>query len=207
MDFSEGLLSILSQSNKICPHLHIPIQSGDDEILKRMNRIYQRTLLSDLIVGLHKKIPLLSIGADVMVGFPGETEERFESTYRLIESLPLSYLHVFPFSRRTGTPASQFSHQVDAGKIKKRAERMRELGRRKRETFYRQFLQQELTVLVEGQRGKEEGGVKGLSRNYIPVLLIDENRSASHLDRINREWRVKVTEITETGMRGGVVEH
>ncbi len=206
MDFSEGLISILSQSNKICPHLHIPIQSGDDEILRRMNRVYQRTFLSDLMERLHEKIPMLSIGADVIVGFPGETEEKFESTYRLIESLPLSYLHVFPFSRRKGTSASQFSHQVDAGKIKKRGGKMRELGKQKRQAFYRQFLQQELTVLVEGRKGGEDGRCKGLSRNYIPVLFIDENRSAGHLDWINREWKVRVTEITETGMRGGVVE-
>ena len=138
-DFSPELISVLSQSNKICPHLHISIQSGDDEILKKMNRDYSHYFLSDLIRELHLRIPKLSIGADVIVGFPGETGEKFEHTYGLIESLPFSYLHVFPFSRRKGTPAFQFPQRVDEKEIKKRAETMRELGRQKRQAFYHQF--------------------------------------------------------------------
>ena len=115
VDFSEVLISLLSQSQKVCPHLHIPIQSGDDEILKKMNRNYDRSFLSDLVQELYQRIPKVSVGADVIVGFPGETEEKFQHTHRLIESLPFSYLHVFPFSKRKGTPASQFSQVVDEG--------------------------------------------------------------------------------------------
>jgi len=203
-DFSEDLISLLSQSKKVCPHLHIPIQSGDDEILKMMNRGYDRSFLSNLIHELHQSIPMLCMGADVMVGFPGETEEKFESTYGLIESLSLSYLHVFPFSRRKGTPASQLPEQVDEGKIKKRAERLRELGKQKRQTFYRQFLNQELSVLVEGRKEKENGRWKGLSRNYIPVFLADEGGWVGNPNWINQEWTVKVTEIKEKGVVGGM---
>jgi threonylcarbamoyladenosine tRNA methylthiotransferase MtaB len=206
LDFSEGIISFLSQSAKVCPHLHIPIQSGDDEILKKMNRNYNRSLLSDLIQELHQRIPKLSIGADLIVGFPGETDDKFKETYELIQSLPFSYLHIFPFSKRKGTPASQFPHQVDEGKIKKRAEEMRELGKEKRQIFYRQFLDQELNVLVEDRREKESGRWKGRSRNYIPVLLPYESGSEGEPNWINQEWTVKVIGFEENGVIGRVVE-
>ncbi len=205
-DFSPELISALSQSDKICPHLHISIQSGDDEILKRMKRDYDRSFLSDLIRGLHLRIPRLSIGADVIVGFPGETEERFKHTYGLVESLPFSYLHVFPFSKRKGTPAFQFPQGVEEKEIKKRAETMRELGKQKRQVFYHQFLNQELSVLVEDRREKGTGRWKGLSRNYIPVLLTHKNGIKEHRDWVNQEWTVMVTELAEKGVIGKVVE-
>ena len=205
-DFSQDLISTLSRSAKVCPHLHIPIQSGDDEILRKMNRDYDAPFLSDLIEELHQRIPKLSIGADVIVGFPGETEERFQRTYARIESLPVSYLHVFPFSRRKGTPAFQFPGQVDAGKIKKRAEGMRELGQQKRQFFYGQFLHQKLPVLVENRREKETGRWKGLSHNYIPVLLTHESGSEAQPDWINQERIVRVTELTGKGLVGKVME-
>jgi threonylcarbamoyladenosine tRNA methylthiotransferase MtaB len=206
LDFSGDLISLLSLSRKVCPHLHIPIQSGEDEILKRMNRNYDRSFLSDLIQELHQRIPKLSMGADVIVGFPGETEEKFTRTYGLIESLPLAYLHVFPFSRRKGTPAFQFSQQVNEGEIKKRAEMLRNLGKKKRHAFYRQFLHQELNVLVEDRRDKETGRWKGFSRNYIPVLLNHGSQSERDLNWINQELRVVVTEFGENGVMGKVVE-
>jgi len=205
-DFSPELIFTLSQSNKICPHLHIPIQSGDDEILKKMNRGYDQSFLSGLIQELHLRIPKLSIGADVIVGFPGETEENFQHTYGLVESLPFSYLHVFPFSRRKGTPAFQFPQGVDEKEIKKRAESMRELGKQKRQAFYRQFLNQELSVLVEDRKEKETGRWKGLSRNYIPVLITDKNGIKEHRDWVNHEWTVRVTDLTEKGVIGKVLE-
>ena len=190
-DFSPELISALSQSYKICPHLHIPIQSGDDDVLKKMNRDYDRSFLSDLVRELHLKISNLSIGADVIVGFPGETEEKFRHTYGLIESLPFSYLHVFPFSKRKGTPAFQFPQGVNEKEIKKRAETMRELGKQKRQAFYRQFLNQELSVLVEDRKEKETGRWKGLSRNYIPVLLAHHNGTEEHRNGVNQEWTVR----------------
>jgi threonylcarbamoyladenosine tRNA methylthiotransferase MtaB len=206
LDFSADLVASLSQSAKVCRHLHIPIQSGDDEILRRMNRNYGRSYLSDLIQELHRRIPKLSIGADVIVGFPGEAEERFKSTYELIESLPFSYLHIFPFSKRKGTPAFQFPQRVDEAVIKKRAEEMRELGKQKQQTFYRQFLHEELNVLVEDRKEKESGRWKGLSRNYIPVLLTHGSGSEGKPNWINQEWRVWVTGFEENGVIGRVVE-
>ncbi len=205
-DFSPELISVLAQSYKICPHLHIPIQSGDDDVLKKMNRDYDRSFLSDLVRELHLKISNLSIGADVIVGFPGETEEKFRHTYGLIESLPFSYLHVFPFSKRKGTPAFQFPQGVNEKEIKKRAETMRELGKQKRQAFYRQFLNQELSVLVEDRKEKETGRWKGLSRNYIPVLLPHHNGTEGHRNGVNHEWTVTVTGLAEKGVIGKILE-
>jgi threonylcarbamoyladenosine tRNA methylthiotransferase MtaB len=204
-DFSADLISFLSQSTKVCPHLHIPIQSGDDEILKMMDRNYDRSFLSNLIQELHQRIPKLAIGGDVIVGFPGETEEKFERTYELIESLPFSYLHVFPFSKRKGTPASRFTKRVGEAVIKKRAEKIRELGKKKRQAFYRQFLHQELRVLVEDRREKETGRWKGFSRNYVPVFLSLKSVSQEKPNWINQECLVRVTELTENGVIGSLV--
>ena len=203
-DFSPDLIDLVSRSSKICPHLHIPIQSGDDEILKRMNRNYNSSFLSDLILKLHERIPSLSSGADMMVGFPGETDERFLRTFELIASLPLAYLHVFPFSRRKGTPAAQFSDGVGEEEIRKRAGSLRALGKEKRQAYYHRFLHQELNVLIEGRRRKETGW-RGLSRNYIPVFLRDENGTKNR-DWINEELHVVVTELTEKGVIGKVRE-
>ncbi|HUL29779.1 MAG TPA: tRNA (N(6)-L-threonylcarbamoyladenosine(37)-C(2))-methylthiotransferase MtaB [Thermodesulfobacteriota bacterium] len=205
-DFSPELISALSQSKKICPHLHVPIQSGDDEILQKMNRGYDRSFLSDLVRELHLKISNLSIGADVIVGFPGETEEKFNHTFGLVESLPFSYLHVFPFSRRKGTLAFQLPGKVNEKEIKKRAEAMRELGKQKRQAFYRQFLNQELSVLVEDRKEEGNGRWKGLSRNYIPVLLNHDPGAVGRRDRVNHEWSVTITGLAENGLIGRILE-
>ena len=206
MDFSDQLIHFLSTSKKVCPHLHIPIQSGEDEILRKMNRNYSRSFLFDLIQELHQAIPGLSIGTDVIVGFPGETEEKFKGTYEFVESLPFSYLHVFPFSKRKGTLAFQHSQVVDQANITRRAEAMRELGKQKRRTFYSRFLDKELNVLVEERREKGTGRWKGISQNYIPVVLTPEGAAGGNLDWINQERTVKVTDFTETGLVGQVME-
>ncbi len=203
-DFSPALISALSGSSKVCPHLHIPIQSGDDEILRRMNRNYDRSFLSDLLRELHTKIRDLCIGADVIAGFPGETDERFHQTFEWIGSLPLAYLHVFPFSRRKGTPAAGFDEGVGEETIKRRAGLLRVLGREKRQAFYRSYLHRELKVLIEGRRKKEETGWRGLSRNYIPAFLGDED-TMKRTSWINEEVNVRVGEVIDRGVRGQVV--
>ena len=199
-DFSPDLITLLSRSRKICPHLHIPIQSGDEEILKRMNRNYSPSFIAELLCELHEKIRGVSIGADIIAGFPGETEERFQNTVDLISALPVTYLHVFPFSRRKGTPADQLPEEVAQEKIEARAERLRILGKEKRLAFYREFLGTEMAVLIEG-REKNEKGWKGLSRNYIPVFLEEESLLEGR-DRANEEIIVTVAEVTERGLIG-----
>lgn len=205
-DFSPGLVSILSRSKKICPHLHVPVQSGDDETLRRMNRPYDRAFLSRLVEDLSGKIPDLCIGADLIIGFPGETGEGFEQTRRFIEGLPIAYLHVFPFSGRRGTPAVQFSKQVPEDIKKRRAELMRRIGNQKRHAFYRRFLHRELSVLVEDRHDKETGRITGFSKNYIPVMIDPDNNGMTLPTRINEELRVKAITVSERGVTGRVME-
>jgi len=170
MDLSEGLIKFMAQSSKFCRHLHLPLQSGDDEILKRMNRPYNASQYRHLVIKLKQRIPDIGIGADVIVGFPGESEENFLNTYNLIQELPISYLHIFRFSPRKGTSACQMEDQVDEGVKKARSQALRELDRIKRRTFIMSFIGQRLPVLFENRRDKETGLLTGLTDNYIRVL-------------------------------------
>ena len=206
LDFSPALISFLTQSAKVCPHLHIPIQSAEDDILIKMNRNYTASFLSSLIHELHRRIPQISLGADVIVGFPGETEKQFQHTQELIETLPLSYLHVFPFSRRNGTPASRFPHPVRESVITERAEILRTLGKRKRQSFYKGFLHQELNVLVLDRQEKQTGQWKGLSRNYVPVLITQDATSREEQPSSNQERKVHIIDVSDTHVIGIAAE-
>lgn len=166
-EISPELLDWVAQSEIICPHFHIPLQAGDDAVLKRMNRHYSAAQFSALVDQIHRRLPQAAIGLDVIAGFPGETEAQFANTLALIEGMPISHLHVFPFSRRPGTPAATMSGQIAAEVIKARAGALRALGEVKQQAFARRFVGQILEVVVEGQ-GKD-GMSRGLSRNYLPV--------------------------------------
>jgi threonylcarbamoyladenosine tRNA methylthiotransferase MtaB len=175
MEISEELIDLIASSQTICPHLHIPLQSGDDKILKEMNRSYRAGFFEDLIQKLVAKIPGLAVGIDVIVGFPGEGEKEFENTLALLRRISFSYLHVFPYSRRPKTTAAKLPSQIHGGIVKKRSKILRELSRLKREGFYRKFLNKELSVLIEAKRDPETKLLKGFSRNYIPVLIAGED--------------------------------
>ena len=198
-EFNSSLIEFLSRSDKICPHLHVPLQSGDDEVLKRMNRRYSRSFFEDLIQRLHRAIPDLAVGMDVIGGFPGEDDRAFENTYDLISRLPIAYLHVFPFSKREGTPAARFPNQVPGKTIKTRCLALRELGAKKRKDFYRDFLGKNLKVLIESKRERETGLLKGFSPNYIPVL------AGGGDGLINQEVDVEVTEVRGEKVFGKIV--
>jgi threonylcarbamoyladenosine tRNA methylthiotransferase MtaB len=190
-EFDDDLIDLISSSPTICNHLHIPLQSGDDELLKRMNRHYTSNFFKDLVKKLVSAIPDLNIGVDVIVGFPGESHENFTNTVSVIEELPIGYLHVFPYSRRPGTPAADFPDQVDSKTIKKRGKILRCLGSRKREEFYRRFLGKRLSILVESKKDVGTKYLKGFSRNYIPVLIDVGD------DVVNEEIPVTITKIQD----------
>ena len=198
-EFNSSLIEFLSRSDKICPHLHVPLQSGDDEVLKRMNRRYSRSFFEDLIQRLHRAIPDLAVGMDVIGGFPGEDDRAFENTCDLISRLPIAYLHVFPFSKREGTPAARFPNQVPGKTIKTRCLALRELGAKKRKDFYRDFLGKNLKVLIESKRERETGLLKGFSPNYIPVL------AGGGDGLINQEVDIEVTEVRGEKVFGKIV--
>jgi len=163
-----GLIRLIAEEDWICKHLHIPLQSGDDRILKRMNRRYSSKDYVRVVQSIKESIPLAAIGLDVMVGFPGENEGAFENTRSLISDLPVSYLHVFPFSPRSGTPAATFPDRVPAALIKRRAAELRALGQSKRALFYSSCRGKTLTVLVQGWDPQRKMA-DGLSDNYVPV--------------------------------------
>lgn len=170
-EFNPPLIDHLANSPQVCPHLHIPLQSGDDSVLRQMNRNYSRAFFVDLVKRLVQAIPDLSIGVDVIGGFPGEDETAFENTQELLQQQPISYLHVFPFSKRRGTPAAGFPGQVPSNVIRARCLTLRKLGEEKKNAFYRSYLGKRVRVLVESKRDRDSGMLKGFSPNYIPVFL------------------------------------
>ena len=135
-----------------------------------MRRPYSRSFFRELVLKIHTAMPDAAIGVDILIGFPGETEAAFQNTVDLIEELPLTYLHVFPFSARGGTPAERFPDKVASAFIKSRCRRMRQLGMTKKSAFYSRFIGRTLPVLIEG-RQEGSGQLKGFTPNYLPVSL------------------------------------
>lgn len=170
-ELSDDIIDRVAESKVFCTHFHVPLQSGDDGVLKRMRRPYTSRFFRSLLIKIHQALPDAAIGVDALVGFPGESETAFENTYTLIESLPVSYLHVFPFSPRPGTPAAHFKNQIQPAVIKERAKKMRALGADKKSTFFNRNLGRKLPILIEAKRDPSTGLLKGLSANYIPVLV------------------------------------
>jgi len=170
-ELTDGLLDLSTESRRLCPHFHLPLQSGDPDVLKAMNRPYGPEDFISLVHRIHERMPEAAIGVDVIAGFPGEGEGAFENTLNLLEGLPVTYLHVFPYSRRPGTAAAGFPDPVPPEQIRKRAGALRKMGMKKRLDFYAGYLQEEREVLVETNRDRKTGMLKGVSRNYIPVLF------------------------------------
>ena len=170
-ELTDGLLDLFAESRRLCPHFHLPLQSGDPEVLKAMNRPYGPGDFVSLVHRIHQRMPDAAIGVDVIAGFPGEGEEAFQNTLNLLDGLPVTYLHVFPYSRRPGTAAASFPDPVPPEAIRKRAGALRKTGMKKRLDFYTNHVHEEREVLVETTRDRKSGMLKGVSRNYIPVLF------------------------------------
>ena len=191
-ELTEDIIKCVAQSDsgsgsgqaKICHHFHIPLQSGDDFILKRMHRPYSKSFFADLVEKIHKLLPDSAVGVDTLIGFPGESDEAFENTYSLLEQLPISYLHVFPFSPRRGTPAYNYPDKVDSRVIKKRCQKMRTLGNHKRNVSYNKFKGKTLEILIEGRQNKASRILKGTTSNYIPVLVKGEDKLKNTITNI-----------------------
>jgi threonylcarbamoyladenosine tRNA methylthiotransferase MtaB len=151
------------------PHFHLPLQSGAAEVLRAMGRPYHPAYFRDLVMKIHRRFPDAGLGLDVLVGFPGETEKDFEATRSLVEALPVTYLHVFPFSPRPGTAAAQLA-RLPSPEVKRRAQIMRDLGGRKKLAFMKSQIGKVREVLVEGE-DSDAGWLRGLSDNYLRVRL------------------------------------
>ncbi|MDL1967536.1 MAG: tRNA (N(6)-L-threonylcarbamoyladenosine(37)-C(2))-methylthiotransferase MtaB [Deltaproteobacteria bacterium] len=170
-ELTEAIIKTVAESDIFCRHFHIPLQSGDDLILKKMRRSYTKSMFRKLLYRIHELIPDAAIGVDTIIGFPGETEEAFKNTYNLIEELPATYLHVFPFSSRKGTLASNFPDKVPSKIIKERCKTMRDLGNIKKKEFYKKNIGKKVDVLIEGKRDKATGFLKGKTSNYLSIFL------------------------------------
>jgi len=174
-EINDGIIDLARKGNILCDHFHIPLQSGDDNILKKMKRPYDAALFEKVIHKIHKNIPTAGIGVDTLIGFPSETDGQFENTYQLIKKLPISYLHVFPFSARKGTPAFHFDNQVDSKVIKLRCARMRELGKIKQKEFVCAQLNKIQEGIVQHKPDSKTGVLKATTSNYLTVFLNKKN--------------------------------
>jgi threonylcarbamoyladenosine tRNA methylthiotransferase MtaB len=188
----DRLLDLMAHCPTICPHLHVCAQAGDDQILKAMRRNYDQVYYRELLTRVRERLPDAALGSDIVVGFPGESDEQFENSLAYFDSLPLTYFHVFPYSSRRTTVAAALPDHV-AGAVKKtRARRMRELGMRKKQEFYSRFVGQRVVVLVEAKIDPSNGARRGLTPNYLSVSLAGAENS------VNRE-----VDVWLSGYRNG----
>jgi threonylcarbamoyladenosine tRNA methylthiotransferase MtaB len=165
MDFSDDLLGLMAESPRIARHVHAPLQSGSDRILRRMHRKYRPRHYADRVLKARRLMPDAAIGADVMVGFPGETDADFEDSRSFIESLPFTYLHVFTYSERPGTPAAADPNPVPMPVRKERNRVLRELAAAKNREFRRQMVGRTLSAVT-----LHEPGI-AITGNYLKVEL------------------------------------
>lgn len=180
---SDEIIDFVAQSNKIVPHFHIPLQSGNDEILTKMRRKYLSSLYEERISRIKSKMPNCCIGVDVIVGFPGESEEHFLSTYDFINSLDVSYLHVFPYSERNNTTAKKLPNKVSKSEKTDRAQRLRILSAKKKRHFYESQISKTMSVLWEEEN---HGGdlMQGFSENYIRFEAPYDSNKVNKIDQL-----------------------
>jgi threonylcarbamoyladenosine tRNA methylthiotransferase MtaB len=201
MEVTAELIDCFRKPTVLCPHLHIPLQSGDDRVLSAMGRQYTGKFFLDMVNRLVTEIPSLAVGVDVMAGFPGESEKEFENTMNLLRDLPVAYFHVFPYSERPKTAASRLPEKVEEAVKKKRSAALRSLGLAKREAFARKFIGTTQAVLVEESRDSKTGRLKGFTGNYIPVILQGGSK-----EMINRIIEVRI-ESANAGTATGRIRH
>jgi threonylcarbamoyladenosine tRNA methylthiotransferase MtaB len=189
-EFDEDLFAYLKGSRHICPHFHVPLQSGSNRILKLMNRHYTREEYIEKLEQLKELFFYATFGADVIVGFPTETEEDFAQTFEVVEKSPMNWLHVFPYSPKPGTPAEKIKERVPESVVKHRSNMLRRLIEKKREDFYRGIIGKSFYAIVEKV---EEGQTIVLTENYVHALLNYDftNKSLTQGELI----RVKISRV------------
>jgi threonylcarbamoyladenosine tRNA methylthiotransferase MtaB len=166
-EITNRLISLLATEPRICPHIHLSLQSGDDDILRMMGRKYSRSEIISVTSQLAEAIPDITIGADIIVGFPGESIEAFENTRRLIDECELNHLHVFPYSDRPGTKSSNMAGKISAGEKDRRTAILRDMGRLKKAKHLEKFIGKNLQVLFENRELRNK--MTGLTGNYLRV--------------------------------------
>ena len=185
-------IDLVSRSRAFVPHFHVPLQSGSNTILKKMKRRYMRELYADRVAKIKEVMPHACIGVDVIVGFPGETEEHFMETYNFLNALDISYLHVFTYSERDNTEAAEMNGIVPKNMRSKRSKMLRGLSAKKRRAFYEKYLETERTVLFEGEN--KEGYIHGFTENYVKV------KAPWNPELVNTLHKVKLKKIDDDGL-------
>jgi len=193
------IIEMAASEKWLCPHFHIPLQSGDDRILRKMNRSYTTRAFAEKIEAIHAAIPQGAIGVDVMAGFPGEDKAAHANCLSLLRDLPISYLHVFPFSPRKGTPAWDYKDKIDIHTIKQRASELRTLGREKRILFYESCQNQPFDVLVEGPYTKDNALMTGAGENYLPFVFPYDDNLQGHI------VKMRAGQITDDKILGKIL--
>ena len=184
-------IEFVSQSRTFVPHFHIPLQSGSNDILKKMKRRYMRELYTERVAKIREVMPHACIGVDVIVGFPGETDEHFLETYHFLNDLDISYLHVFTYSERDNTEAVEMDGVVPANVRSKRSKMLRGLSVKKRRAFYESQIGTNRTVLFESEN--KEGYIHGFTENYVKV------KTPWNPELVNTLHEINLTKIDEDG--------
>jgi len=197
-ELDDEFIDLLAASDTICHHLHLPLQSGSDSVLKRMGRQYSSGYIRKLFEKLALSMPDAFMGADLIAGFPGESEEEFMDTVRLVEDLPFSDLHVFPYSRRPGTKAAEMPGHLHPTVITERARQLRKLALTKKASFIQRFAGEELAVLVQ-KYDQKTALCHGLSRNFINIEFPGKK------ELVNSEQRVKIVSDRKGALLQGLI--
>jgi threonylcarbamoyladenosine tRNA methylthiotransferase MtaB len=197
----DRLIEVLNSSDKMCRHLHIPLQAGDNEVLKRMRRKYTVEEYRETILKLHQALPGVAITTDMIVGFPGETEEQFLNGYRFVEELGMYQMHVFPYSKRTGTPAARMTDQVADDVKNDRVSRLIGLSNRLTTTYASKYIGEVLEVIPERayKEDPNSGLYTGYTDNYLPVAF------PATEEMIGKVCRVKLDEVDTEMNKGSFV--
>ena len=192
MDWSDELISLAASSPRIAKHAHVPMQSGSDAVLRRMHRKYRPWHYREKIEKIRSAMPDAAIGADVMVGFPGETDSEFEATRRMIEELPFTYLHVFTYSPRPGTPAAEMKNQVPVHVARERNRILREMAAEKKLAFVRSFVGRTVEAITLNVTGSDADGdfTEALTDNYLKLRLRGKHEA-------NRWMRASVEDVRD----------
>ena len=199
MDWSDELIGLMAGSDRIAKHAHVPMQSGSDAVLRRMHRKYRPWHYREKILKIRDAMPTAAIGADVMVGFPGETEAEFAETWRMIEDLPFTYLHVFTYSPRPGTPAAAHPRQVPSIEARERNRQLREIAAQKKALFMRSMIGtviQAITLQTAGAEFAEATeATEALTDNYLKIRVAGRHEA-------NRWMNLRVKMADEESLRG-----
>ncbi|MBQ3452431.1 MAG: radical SAM protein, partial [Selenomonadaceae bacterium] len=183
-EMTDELIDLLKNDGRICNHVHLPLQSGSDEILRAMRRPYTTKNFAQLTARLAKEIPEISIGTDLIVGFPNETPENFSETLEFIRAQPFSKIHVFPYSARAGTLAATLPNQISPHIKKARAAQALEVSQAKQKIFSERLIGKTVEIIAETST---DGIVDGLTKNYVRVYVPDKNIQLGEVVKVNVE--------------------